>query len=376
MSQVELRTPTGSSDLPAALSGMTSAQPTPGGRHRPRHRHEAGASAGPTCSSICRQCRELAAVRRDDGVLRVGAMATFSQLQADPVVRQKAACLAEAAAQVGSVQIRNIATVGGNVANASPCGDAIPALMALDARVTVLDADGRTSSKPIRDVVIGPRATSLLPGEVITDFTFAPLRPRECHGAFAKIGSRSTVSVARLSVAIVVSYDAATGLLSQRQGRSGRRRRHCVSRCRRGGVARRAPAEESTAQGFAQACAEARGPVDPRTLLAALQAVRRRRAGLRRLERSRALSCLRACLGLNPDGLDRPVALTGRLRRVAPVDDQGLTGHEARLVRGQESDGGGHFFGPSVAAQRVVLAAGVAGPRHTPPDPVRRRSCW
>lgn len=107
--------------------------------------------------------RGLGEVQRDGDVLRVGALATFSRLQADPLVRQHAPCLAEAAAHVGSVQIRNVATLGGNVANASPCGDGITALVALDTHVSILDAHGRISSRPIRDLVVGPHATSLLP---------------------------------------------------------------------------------------------------------------------------------------------------------------------------------------------------------------------
>jgi CO/xanthine dehydrogenase FAD-binding subunit len=77
------------------------------------------------------------------------------------------------------VQIRNIATAGGNVANASPCGDTIPALMAPDAQVTVPDGGGRMSSRPIQEVVVGPGTTSLVPGEAIIDFTFAPLESHE-----------------------------------------------------------------------------------------------------------------------------------------------------------------------------------------------------
>ena len=305
MSQVELRTPTRLEDLPAALARMTA-----------RSRLLAGGTD--LVTAIRREeCRpdllvdlsavpELTLVRHDDGVLRVGAMATFAQLQAEPVVRQKAACLAEAASQVGSVQIRNIATVGGNVANASPCGDAIPALMALEAHVTVLDADGQRSSRSIRDVVVGPRVTSLLPGEAIIDFALTPLDAEE-HSAFAKIGSRSTASVARLSVALVVRHDPATGLLSESRvalGAVGETpfRDAVVEESLDG---RRA--DERTAREFAEACAGARGQVDPWPALGVLQAVRRDRAGLRRLERTRALSGLRACLGLNPDGLDRPV---------------------------------------------------------------------
>jgi CO/xanthine dehydrogenase FAD-binding subunit len=255
MSEAELLTPAELGDLAAALAGMTSrSRLLAGGTDlvNAMRRDECRPDLIVDLSGV----RELAAVRLEDGVLRVGAMATFSQLQTDPVVRQYAACLAEAAAQVGSTQIRNIATIGGNVANASPCGDSIPALMALDARVTVLDRDGRTSSRPIRDVVVGPSATSLVPGEAITDFTFAPVRPHE-RSVFAKIGSRSAVTVARLSAAVVVAYDPAAGTLSAARVALGAVGDTAFRDVTVEASLEGRPADEATARRFAEACADA-----------------------------------------------------------------------------------------------------------------------
>jgi xanthine dehydrogenase FAD-binding subunit len=150
---------------------------------------------------------ELAFVRLDDGVVRVGALTTFTRLQTDPLVRRHAGCLAAAAAAVGSCQIRNIATVGGNVANASPCGDSIPALLALGAEVEIWDGEGRVSHRPIEEVVAGPGQTALGSDEAIAAFAF-PALDDGVRTAFAKIGSRSTVAVARLSLAVVVGCRA------------------------------------------------------------------------------------------------------------------------------------------------------------------------
>jgi CO/xanthine dehydrogenase FAD-binding subunit len=200
--------------------------------------------------------RELGGVRHEGSVVLVGATATFTELEADPVLRAHASCLAQAAAQVGSRQIRNVATIGGNVANASPCADAIPALMALDARVTILDAGGDTKGPPVRDVVVGPGATSLAPGEVIAGFRFTPLATHE-RSAFAKIGSRSAVSVARLSAAVVVGHDPDSGTLSGARvalGAVGETafRDDAVEESLDG-----RPAVAATAWRFAEACAEA-----------------------------------------------------------------------------------------------------------------------
>lgn len=150
---------------------------------------------------------ELAFVRLDDGVVRVGAMTTFTGLQTDPLLARHAGCLAMAASAVGSRQIRNVATVGGNVANASPCGDSIPALLALGAEVEIWDGDGQTRRKPLEEVVVGPGQTTLRRDEAIAAFAF-PALGDGFRSAFAKIGSRSTLSVARLSAAVVVGYEA------------------------------------------------------------------------------------------------------------------------------------------------------------------------
>ena len=156
---------------------------------------------------------ELASVGLDGETLHVGALVTFTQLQWDPLVREHAPCLGLAAAQVGSTQIRNAGTLGGNVANASPCADGVTALTALGVQVVTVDGSGRERTRPLAEVVLGPGRTTLAHDEAITEFTF-PALGVEYRSSYAKIGSRTAVSVARLSAALVVRFDAATGSLS------------------------------------------------------------------------------------------------------------------------------------------------------------------
>jgi CO/xanthine dehydrogenase FAD-binding subunit len=156
---------------------------------------------------------QLSYVRLDGETLRVGATTTFTELQTDPLVREHALCLGLAAAQVGSVQIRNVGTIGGNIANASPCADGATALTALGADVMTVDGAGDVRSRPIGEVLLGPNRTSLGHDEAITEFSFPALGP-EHRSAFAKIGSRTAVSVARLSAALVVRFDAAAGTIA------------------------------------------------------------------------------------------------------------------------------------------------------------------
>ncbi len=156
---------------------------------------------------------ELSYVRLDGEMLRVGATTTFTELQSDALIREHTPCLAQAAAQVGSVQIRNVATIAGNVANASPCADGATALTALGAEVSILDGAGHVTSRPLGDVLVGPGKTTLSHDQAIIEFSFAALGA-EYRSAFAKIGSRTAVTVARLSMALVVRFDPVAAALT------------------------------------------------------------------------------------------------------------------------------------------------------------------
>jgi len=199
---------------------------------------------------------ELAAVRLDGETLRVGALATFTQLQWDPLVREHALCLSLAAAQVGSAQIRNAGTIGGNVANASPCADGATALTALGAEVATVDGAGTTTSRPIGEVLLGPNRTGLRHDEAITGFAFPAPGP-EHRSAFAKIGSRTAVSVARLSAALVVRFDASSGTIADAHVALGAVGEVAFRAPRLEEMLEGRPADEETARVFAEGCVAA-----------------------------------------------------------------------------------------------------------------------
>jgi len=151
---------------------------------------------------------ELHGVQTGAGCLRIGATTTFSEIATDEVVWRHARCLAEAADVVGAVQTRNIATIGGNVGNASPCGDSIPALLALDATAVIVDAIGETSERRVGQIVTGPGTTSLRHDQAIVEFAI-PTPPDGSRSTYAKLGSRTMVSVARIGMALVVRLEPA-----------------------------------------------------------------------------------------------------------------------------------------------------------------------
>ena len=255
MAQTRVLTPSGVDELVAAL-----AQATPqtrllaGGTDLVRDLRRPGNE--PDVLIDMTGLEELSSVRLDGDTLRIGALATFTQLQWDPLVREHALCLSLAAAQVGSVQIRNTGTIGGNIANASPCADGATALTALGAMVITVDSTGAERSRPIGEVVLGPDQTSLAYDEAITAFSFPALGP-EYRSAFAKIGSRTAVSVARLSSALVVRFDAAAGTLADVRVALGAVGGAAFRASRLEQALARLPADEDTARIFAEGCVAA-----------------------------------------------------------------------------------------------------------------------
>ena len=106
-------------------------------------------------------------IREIDGVLAIGARATMTTIAADQRIQREFQGLAEAALVVGSVQIRNRATLAGNIANASPAADTVPALLVYDAAVVTAGPAGPRRI-PIDDVFVRSGVTTLDPGELIT----------------------------------------------------------------------------------------------------------------------------------------------------------------------------------------------------------------
>jgi CO/xanthine dehydrogenase FAD-binding subunit len=140
-----------------------------------------------------------------DGRVRIGPLATHAELSRSAIIRREAALLAAAAGGVGSPQIRNRGTIGGNIMNAATCADTVPPLVALGASLTL------RSVRSSRDVDIAgffekPYKTRAREDEVLVSIAF-PALPPTARSAFVKLGRRNAVSIARLSVAAVLARD-------------------------------------------------------------------------------------------------------------------------------------------------------------------------
>lgn len=147
------------------------------------------------------ELRGMHEVALEEGTgLEIGAATTFTEIRGSAVVRAAFPALVDAAGQVGGWQIQNRATLGGNLANASPAGDSLPVLLALDA---VVIAAGRQGLREIPYSVFhtGYRRTALEQGEIIVRVRL-PHLPEGSVQAFRKVGTREAQAISKVVVAL------------------------------------------------------------------------------------------------------------------------------------------------------------------------------
>jgi xanthine dehydrogenase FAD-binding subunit len=144
--------------------------------------------------------RELYGISLDGRALRIGAMETMTAINSDENVKKYATALCDAASVMGSLQIRNRATLGGNLANASAAADTPSTLAALGARAKILSPRGEKSITIEEALGSKPNSSALAADEVIVAFEIPVAGDR--ISAFKKIGSRSEVSIARLNLSM------------------------------------------------------------------------------------------------------------------------------------------------------------------------------
>jgi len=146
--------------------------------------------------------RELRGVRARKLGMTIGALTTFSEIREHAALRRRFPALTAAAAEVGGRQIQNRATVAGNIANASPAGDSLPALMALDAVVQARSVRGERGI-PLGALYRGYRDLALSPDELITAVAI-PFAPPRSVQFFRKVGTRRAQSISKVVMAGVL----------------------------------------------------------------------------------------------------------------------------------------------------------------------------
>jgi CO/xanthine dehydrogenase FAD-binding subunit len=141
-----------------------------------------------------RHIPELAYIHRDpEGLLRLGALTTHRMLERSSLIRRYYPCIFDAVQNIGSVQIRNVATIGGNICNAVPSADGVIPLLVLGAQVTLVGSKGKRSL-PLKSFFLGPGLTLMEPGEILTEFFIPPL-PANSSGGYVKHTRREAMEL-------------------------------------------------------------------------------------------------------------------------------------------------------------------------------------
>ncbi len=138
------------------------------------------------------------AIAVEDGVLHIGALVSFEDMAGSAVLADALPALHQAANIMGSLQIRTRGTLGGNLCNASPAGDAIPALLVAGAEVSLLSSAG-VRWLPIADFLLGPGRTALGPGELLSGVRCAVVPGTV--SAFQRVGARAHHVITKASAA-------------------------------------------------------------------------------------------------------------------------------------------------------------------------------
>jgi CO/xanthine dehydrogenase FAD-binding subunit len=145
---------------------------------------------------------ELKGWSRENGTLRLGASLTYDEAMRAPLAEELPA-LAEASRTVGSPQIRNRGTLGGNLGTASPAGDALPPLLIEDAEIELASVRG-VRTMPLSEFLVGPKKNALAEDELITAVL---LRPSGASQTFMKIGPRNAMVIAVCSLALSADHE-------------------------------------------------------------------------------------------------------------------------------------------------------------------------
>ena len=151
--------------------------------------------------------KSLNGIRKKGNRIRIGTLTTVTDLLESKIIARDAPSLHQAALSFAATQIRNRSTIGGNLCNASPAGDLIPPLFALDAKLRLESAEGNRRVE-VNKFFKGPGQTVLKRGEILTEISFKSLERGE-KSFFYKLGQREAMAIAVISIA--VSYEFVNG---------------------------------------------------------------------------------------------------------------------------------------------------------------------
>lgn len=145
---------------------------------------------------------KLKQIKESDKKISIGAAVSFTEITNNKLIKKHFPLLAHAASTVGSTQIRNRATIGGNFINNAPCADSVPSLLVYDASIKIKSAKGMRTI-PLSEFLIAPYKTRLKKNEIVTE-VIIPKLDKDYKGEFYKLGRRRGVAISRITIALLL----------------------------------------------------------------------------------------------------------------------------------------------------------------------------
>jgi carbon-monoxide dehydrogenase medium subunit len=149
---------------------------------------------------------EMRQIKEEKGRFRVGAAVTGIEVMEHEGFNAAWPGVVDGVSLIGSIQIRGRATIGGNLCNASPAADSVPALIAAGAVVSIVGPDGRREV-PVEEIAVAPGKTSLAKGEIVASFLFPEKAPRS-GGSYLRFTPRTEMDIAVVGAGVCLTLDA------------------------------------------------------------------------------------------------------------------------------------------------------------------------
>jgi aerobic carbon-monoxide dehydrogenase medium subunit len=165
----------------------------------------------PGCLVNIKKIPGLGAIQENGGSLRIGPLVTIRDIETSRLVRERLPLLWESCHQFASLQIRNTATIGGNICRASPSGETLAPLLALEAKAKLAFRDGE-KIEAFSSFFRGPGKTSLGSKGLLTEIEI-PYPPKGSHGVYLKHAVRGAMDIAMVGVAVLITADAGNSSL-------------------------------------------------------------------------------------------------------------------------------------------------------------------
>ncbi len=166
----------------------------------------------PKCIIDLKGIPDIDSIEYDNG-FKLGALATIRDIEVAPLIRQNIPALSTAAGTLGSIQIRNRATLGGNLCHGSPAADMAAILLAMNCEVNIASANGKKTIA-LDQFFTGPNSTALGKDEVLSEILI-PKEIAQCKGVYLKHGPRKAMDIGIVNIAVVLDADFNSGLCNR-----------------------------------------------------------------------------------------------------------------------------------------------------------------